>query len=126
VIAETPPRALRFNTILVPHDFSRVSDLALAHAVEFLGVRRGVIHLLHAVTPVVGVPTIDGALQITSSRLVFDSQRVAEERLRRLIASLHAGVEIHVAFGSPADVICGFARQIGADLIVMGVRERRV
>jgi nucleotide-binding universal stress UspA family protein len=121
---ETSQKKYRFRSILVPHDFTTVSDLALAHAVELATVEEGTLHLLHVVQLVAGVPSIDGALQLTASLQAFAARRHAERRLVELGSGVGLPVATRVEMGAPSSVICAVADRIGADLIVMGARVR--
>ena len=118
-------RAIR--TILVPHDFSDYSREAVETAVDLARqVKAESLHLLHVVNP----PTYLYASMIDApSPSPLASMLVrAEERLQAIAAEL-AGVplqiETHVVESSGvAATIDAFAKQVGADLVVMGTHGR--
>ena len=115
---------LRFCTVLVPHDFTRESDAALGYAAELADRREGVIHLLHVVPPSATAGPLDATFPNALLRRIREEQHAVEARLAEASAQLSIPVERHVAVGAPAPVICDFARQLGADLIVMGARTQ--
>jgi len=123
--ANARAKGLRFETILVPHDFTAASNVALDYAAEFADPGKGVIHLLHVCSPAATIGPLESALPLQSMRRIRDDQSDAESRLLEVSARLDVPVENHVAIGSPAAVICKTAEEIGADLIVMGATARR-
>jgi nucleotide-binding universal stress UspA family protein len=113
----------RFETLLVPLDFSPHSDKALDCALDLARLFGSRIHLLHAYHLPVQVATPD---QVIIPRdfwtAVRDSAaRKLDNALERVKA---AGVEgeTHLAELPPAQAITQTAEQINADLIVMGTR----
>lgn len=112
-----------FRKILVPLDFSKHSDAALALAIE-LGKEQGAeLHLVHAyelpaaVTMAYGVAipqaVWDGVQEAVTTRLAEGLDRVEAAGLRG-----HS----HVATGPAADAIVSAAEAHGIDLIVMSTR----
>lgn len=128
--APTPTEpSTAFRTILVPYDFSPHARAALRAAVD-LGQRLGAeLHLLHVVQsphhaygygaygasavppPIDMVAVREGAMQ--SLRAVADG-----------VEQLPKRPEPHVVEGAIAEMICGAANELGADLIVMGTHGR--
>jgi nucleotide-binding universal stress UspA family protein len=119
------PEGLRFHTILVPHDFTPESDLALARAGELAAATQGVVHLLHVLPYPAGTSFVDPTPLVWADRALLDERRAVSARLIALGDRLEAPVEPHVAIGTPAAQICETAEHVGADLIVMGTRTRR-
>jgi len=116
---------LRFRTILVPHDFSPSSEIALEYASELVDASEGVIHLLHVATPSSMIGPLEPALPTLMGRQLRDDRQAVESRLLGVGANSRVPVEIHVGIGTPATIICQVAEKLGADLIVMGTNARR-
>lgn len=112
-----------FHTLLVAHDFSPDSDAALERAVDLakaLGADLHVVHVFHV--PVEALSPYEIPLPPS---LLDEVQAAARRRLEEVTArAREAGVEAsaHVRDGSPAEQIDDLARELGADLIVMGTR----
>ena len=109
------------RVILVPLDFSPHSDAALDRAVGFAKTFGAKIHLLHSyAVPVQGVMPYDFAVPDG----VWDGiRKAAESKLedfRQNVVSegLEASGEVSPVI--PSEAILAVAREIGADLIVMG------
>lgn len=124
----TPDRAEggsvgHFRKLLVPLDFSKHSDAALALAIELASEHAAEVHLLHAyelpaaVTMAYGVAipqaVWDGVQEAALARL--------EEGRKRLEAAGIRGTT-HLVTGPAADAIAQAAESVAADLIVMGTR----
>lgn len=118
-----------YETILVPHDFSEHSRVALrlAHELaERLGSR---VHLLHVVRPfLVAYPAWSGPADAvapeTMAAIELGAARALEREAKQEFAQ-EAGVESHVLIGaSVAGTIHEFAGKIDAALIVMGTHGR--
>jgi nucleotide-binding universal stress UspA family protein len=114
------------NSILVPTDFSEPATEALDYAIELslkLGAR---ITLLHAYEiPMIGFP--DGALVATAD-IAGHILNSAQAALNDAIAARKArGVELTPVLkcGEPRGTILAVAKEVGADLVVMGTHGRR-
>ena len=113
------------RTILVPTDFSESADAALAKAFELaekLGAR---IHLLHAY----GIPPIPDAMGMgVGVDLLGPIERAASAELTQLAqryAQRPEYVGALLEMGDARDLIVRHAKQLPADLIVMGTHGRR-
>jgi len=108
--------------ILVPTDFSRPSEQALAYA-RSLAQRLGAsLHLLHVVNrPLLAEGLAAEAFIDESTAMGSDMVEVAQQRLRK-----HApdAASANVVFGYAAKSIVQHASQLGVDLIVMGSHGR--
>lgn len=114
------PTNLLFRTILVPHDLTAESDLALERAGELASLSSGVVHLLHV------LPVPPGSAIAVATPLFWADRKLLEEKeavAARLLALgdrlVDTPVEVHVTIGAPAAQICETADFVHADLIVM-------
>ena len=113
----------RFKNILVPVDFSEHSTAALEVAVEFASVFGAKLHLLHCyqiqpggVSPYgIAIPS-DYFAEIRNAA----SQQLAEWQAKHV----PTGIPVDASTKSevPSEAIIMSAKEIGADLIVMGTR----
>jgi nucleotide-binding universal stress UspA family protein len=114
-----------FNSrvVLVPVDFSRLSQAALEPAIQVISHSHGTLHLLHVIDDVELLATsVDTAV---SARLYEEMMHEAKLQFARLLSRVRA-VHHHFAIrsGRPADVILRYAEEIKADLIVMATHGR--
>ncbi len=103
------------QTVLAPVDFSELSWEAVDTALELAAHASGV-HVIH-VLPVLE-PAEPGVIWHTiddETRSRHATQAVRE----RLADAKYRDVQVHIAFGDPGVEIADYARQIGADLIVL-------
>ena len=112
-----------FRRILVPLDFSKHAEAALALAIDLAKQSGAEIHLVHAYE----LPTaVTMAYGVAIPQSVWDGvQEAAQARLdegRKKVAEAGVKVSTHVASGPAADAIAHAAETFGADLIVMGTR----
>lgn len=109
--------AAMYRTILVALDGSP-REPAVLSAASTLAQRSGaVLHACRAVTRPVGVP--DAAWAVPPG----DLDRALVEHAAAALAERVAGTAVaehHVRLGQPADVVLDVAKEIGADLIVIG------
>jgi universal stress protein G len=114
-----------YNTIIMPVDVfdMELSDKAVSH-VEFLAQLDGHIHLLHALPR-------NGAFE--QSRFDIDvryfeelMEMEAKTRLQAMVKHFNIDptrINTHLSFGSVRDVVNQFAKELKADLIVIGARN---
>lgn len=110
------------TTILVPTDFSKCADNALAYALELARRTGARVVLLHVVFPNQGVENnVYNAFWIDAyvEERVKGVRRVAR-KLQRNPLFKNVPVETEVTIGFPVSEICGYADDSKADLIVMG------
>ena len=108
------------SRILVPTDFSRQSEQALAYAQELADQFGASLHLLH----VVNRPLLAEGLAaeaFVSQEFESDMVRDAETRMRE---QAPGAASTDVVFGYAARAIVDHASRMGADLIVMGSHGR--
>ncbi|HET8761336.1 MAG TPA: universal stress protein [Nitrospiria bacterium] len=120
--AKATPFAVK--TILVPTDFSEGSQAALDYAVNLAKSFGSKIVLLHVIETT--TYTMTEALQLVN---VYEVVRTAVEPvLDQMVTDLQQqklSVSRAVAQGASAHEIVSQAREVGADLIVMGTHGRR-
>jgi nucleotide-binding universal stress UspA family protein len=117
---------LTIKTILVPIDLGDPSDAALAYAVDLAEAVRAKVFVLYAFElPVVGLP--DGAIVATpdlATRITTAGQ-AALDRALAMHQSRGVAIDARLQQGDPREVILATAKEIGADLVVMGTHGRR-
>jgi nucleotide-binding universal stress UspA family protein len=105
-----------FTRILVPTDFSKTSDAALAHGRHLADRLDAGLHILHV---------IDNQFLRTVLADPRDYEAAALRQLQERIAAEDPGAVLAVEHSeSPADEITRYARSHGVDLIVMGTHGR--
>jgi len=112
-----------FHTLLVAYDFSPDSEAALDRAIDLAKALDAALHLVHVFHPPVELLS-PYEIPLPPS-LVDEVQGAARRRLEEVTAKAAAAgtpARAHVRDGSPAEQIESLAREIGADLIVMGTR----
>ena len=114
------------KVILAPTDLGKTAEEAVDYACELARTLGAKLHLLHVIAvPVVGVPELGLALTSTMiDTMVADNQAA----LDRLAAKKAAQADIAptiLRMGDARDVINQTAKEIGADLIVVGTHGRR-
>ena len=103
-----------YKTIIMPVDVfeMELSDKAIRHA-EFLAQDDGVIHLLHRFAADV-------------RRFEEHLQHEAEERLQTMVSHFTidpSRIKQHVRFGSVRDEVNELAKELDADVVVIGSRN---
>jgi universal stress protein A len=114
------------KNILVPTDMSDGAEEALDYACELAQTFGATVHLLNVIgIPTLGVPELGVALTSTMiDSMVRDNQNALEELAARKRGSAPIG-QVLLRTGDARDLICQAAKDLGADLIVMGTHGRR-
>lgn len=114
-----------YRTILLAYDGSRQGREALQQGTELaLLCRAARIHLLAVVAHELGVTLAEAAAPSDLPEREYQAvRRLLTETAKTLQAS-GLLVETHLAAGNPAEEIGRTAREVGADLIVVGHREQ--
>ena len=116
-------KALRFDRVLVPVDFSVHADAALATAIELAKEHAGEVHLLHAYELPASVTMAYG---IAIPQSIWEGvQEAGAARLNEVAARVRAaGVRVtpHLVTAPAADAIADAAAVHNVDLIVMATR----
>jgi nucleotide-binding universal stress UspA family protein len=116
---------VKLDTIVVAIDFSEPAHRALDLATDLARQSGGTVHLVHAFHVPLAGPVPDMVV-VPPDALAWARERSAAE-LEAMLARLRAdGVpaRIHLRAGQPVHEIVEAAREVGADLIVMGTRGR--
>ncbi len=117
---------LSFNLVVVPTDFSEHSLRALPYAVGFaerFGARLALVYVLEPslqLSDVAWVGVDERALDADH----MSHARVSLETLARERVPDAIECTTHVLHGHPVDAIVEFARESGADLVVMATHGR--
>jgi nucleotide-binding universal stress UspA family protein len=118
---------IEFRKILLPVDFSPLSELAARYVARLADAFGSRVHVLHVVPTETLVATLP---EQGSSFVTSPQQRIAEteRQLDRFVAE-HLPrplVDKRSVCGTPAPEIAREAREVGADLIVMGTHAEGV
>jgi nucleotide-binding universal stress UspA family protein len=117
---------LNIHNILCPTDFSKFATSAYAESLRlarWFGAKVTVVHVMPTATSIAAEL---GYLPPPADRS-DDERRAALEQLQRFVdASEHAGVPVQIMSreGDPCEEIRKIAREIGADVLVMGTHGR--
>jgi nucleotide-binding universal stress UspA family protein len=113
----------RFQKLVVPVDFSEHAEAALDAALALAKTSKATVHLVHAYEIPLG--TIPPYGVEVPQALLIGVRDAAARRLEKAADKVRAsGVacEAHLSHGPTATTIAETAKQLGADLIVMGTR----
>jgi nucleotide-binding universal stress UspA family protein len=106
---------IQAKNIVAPVDFSNESLVALGIAVDIANSPSDV-HAVHVIPELrLSEPGVIWQEIDNSGR----KQHAEEELRKRLSDGKYAQVQIHIEVGNPGHCVADFAKQIGADLIVM-------
>lgn len=110
------------QTILVPTDFGDGAAHALDYAIELAAKLGAKVHVVSALgMPATGLADLDVALSaVTGEETIANSQAALDA-----LAATRPGLSTMLRSGDAPDVIIQAAREIGADMIVMGTHGRR-
>ncbi|MFK7818719.1 MAG: universal stress protein [Planctomycetaceae bacterium] len=110
---------IKLQKILVPTDFSEPSQSALRYGAAFADQFGASVHFLHAIEH----PTQFGFSGIDVTQLTEDLKKHAEEKmeeLHTLWSDYCFPVHREIRIGNPAQILVDYAKEIEADMIVMG------
>ena len=114
------------KNILVPTDLSEGAQQALDYACELAAKLEATIHLLNVIgIPTLGVPELGVALTSTVIDQLIDDNQKALDAIADSKRSVAKIGEVVLKTGDARDVINATAKELGADLIVMGTHGRR-
>ena len=111
--------AVEIKNILIATDFSTESQNALQYAQTLALHYQSKIHLVHVIEPV----THDFLSRARTKIIQEETRRAAEEKISRQADELaFAPHQIHMVEGVIAEVIDIVAKEIAADLVVIGTK----
>ncbi len=114
------------KTILVPTDLSEGAEEALTYACEIASRFGATVHLLNVIgIPALGVPELGVALTSSMIDSMVRDNQVALEKLADSKRHLAPIGEVLLRTGDARDLINQAAKELSADLIVMGTHGRR-
>ncbi len=116
--------AIVFKTLVAPTDFSPFAEAALQYARVLAEQFGAEVHLVHALERPQDMPWWMAEQEYRSRQ--GDLAEKARSQLAALTARLFAGIDAqaHVRVGIPSDEIVTAARDLHADLIVIGTHGR--
>lgn len=113
-----------YQKIILAFDGSHEARTALREGALLALGEGAAVWLLCVVSDNVALSLAEGAYPGSAERLVSAGHDMVREGLAKL-RELGLSASGHVARGEPSAVIGAFAREVGADLIVLGHRRRR-
>lgn len=120
--------AIQMNKVVYPTDFSEFSRYALRYAREFSEAFRAELHCIHVVegfyTYEAGIPGDEGTVLPIGGNMID----LAGQQMRQFADVYLAGLEVppitRVLSGNAFVEIIRYAREVEADLIVIGTHGR--
>jgi universal stress protein A len=112
------PSYLQLKKILVPLDFSEVSEKALRYAIRFAEQFSSRITLLHVIQPMV-YPSDFGYPPTLVDTLDDTMQQAVQEKLRGVANRTPLEVDTMIRLGQPYHEIATVAKELEADLIII-------
>src|SRR5258705_8825266 len=114
------------KNILVPTDLSEGAEEALDYACEIARTFGATVHLLNVIgIPALGVPELGVALTSTMIDSMIRDNEVALQSLADTKRTQATIGQVLLRTGDARELINQTAKEIGADLIVMGTHGRR-
>ena len=114
------------KSILVPTDLSDGAEEALDYALELAAKVGATVHLLNVIgIPALGVPELGVALTSSVIDSMIRDNQVALEKLADRKRGPAVIGEVLLRTGDARDMICQAAKELHADMIVMGTHGRR-
>ena len=114
------------QTILVPMDFGAPSEAALAYAVDLAEALGARLYLLHTYqVPLVGFPMAAApAVGDLAGQIAAEGQKALEAAVSK-VQGRKVEITPVLKQGDPREVILEMAKDVRANLIVMGTHGRR-
>ncbi|MBL0214278.1 MAG: universal stress protein [Myxococcales bacterium] len=112
------------NAVVVAYDFSHTGHAALRRAVTLAAAAPN--HVLHVVcvvsahAPIPSIPVYDGVDYVYAARVQEALTTAVHDELVLAAPAHRVDFFVHARIGKPAEEILWLAREVGADLIVMG------
>ncbi len=110
--------------ILVPIDFSEVTDTVLSEAIRCAKAFNASLQLLHVLQPIPQALLFEEAMPVLPFNETLETIQADREKLLKKIEDhCHAEAiktEIFIRDGSPADTILAVAEEVNSDRIILG------
>ena len=118
-----------FDVVVVGSDGSESAAMAVTRATALAGMTNGTLHVVSAYRPVslssvaisasAGAGTVD--VDLVNRGVAAEAEQVCEHAAAQ---ARRVGVkcEVHVVPGDPADALVAVAKNVGADVLVVGSR----
>ncbi|MBI5720815.1 MAG: universal stress protein [Rubrivivax sp.] len=113
-----------YRTILLAYDGSREARAALRQGADLAVLASATVHLLAVVDPGIGESLAEDASFSNRPELELNEVRAVLDEGARKLAGLGLQARTHLAAGRAVEEIWRVAREVGADLIVVGHREQ--
>jgi nucleotide-binding universal stress UspA family protein len=110
------------KTVIAPIDFSPATEGVIAAAITLARSLRAHLEIIHALPALPTAPRYQAVVE-DLARLAQDDRRHANARLHEIRLSteaLYRQVSTHLLTGDAATVIADYAREKGADYLVVG------
>jgi nucleotide-binding universal stress UspA family protein len=113
-----------FDTILVGTDGSPTADRALDAAMELARSQPAVLHVVTAYRPLSQAEIADRRRGLQPARRheideAAEARRILDD-VRTRAAAVGINVELHARVGEPGAVVVDCAREVSADLVIVG------
>ena len=118
-----------FKTIVVGTDGSESAGVAVQHATELAKLTGGTLHIVFAYRPLAlsgvalaagaGAATVD--IQLVNQGIATETEQICENAASSARRE-GVAVVVHPIPGEPADALVGVAKDVGADVVVVGNR----
>ena len=113
------------TNILVATDFGELADRALDYAIELAAKFDATVHLVHNLSvPTIGIPDVG---PVPHAAAIDGLVREGEGMLQNVVARSRARAtfgNVILRIGDPRDAIVEVAKEVHADLIVIGTHGR--
>ena len=119
---------IKLKTVVVATDFSKTSDAALAYGRELARTFGAKLQLLHITDNIVTRYAFEGAMALPMD-VQIEYEKSSQDRIDAMLREddrreLGAIAVMRVS-NSPADAIVEYAKEAGADVIVVGTHGRK-
>ena len=118
-----------FDVIVVGTDGSSSADVAVHRATELAKLSSGTLHIVSAYRPVsigsVAMAASSGAATVDMEHVNKSANDVAEQICEHAASEARregVKVEVRAVPGEPAEVLVSIAKEVGADVVVVGNR----
>jgi len=118
-----------YRNIVVGTDGSSTAAVAVGHAADLAKLTGATVHIVHAFRTVstaylaaaTSAPTWTDDLEETNASIVAEADRVCADAAAEL-SRQGVNVETHARPGDAADLLVAVAKEVGADLVIVGNR----